>query len=236
MRKGIFIIGTDTSVGKTVVTGAIAFALRDRGLRAGVMKPVETGCRRKGKKLIPSDALFLKKAAGIRDSIDLINPYRFEKPLAPAVAADLEGKIIDKAHILNAYKTLQERYEIMLIEGAGGLLVPVYKDYFFRDLIRDMGVPILIVTRPGLGTINHTLLSVRCAQEYGLRIIGIVMNHTTDKKPDLSEKTNPLVIKRLSGVPVLSVLPFIKGLKTNPERLKYLDMGKLLDLCSDLVY
>lgn len=229
MSKGIFITGTDTGVGKTVVTGAIAFTLRNKGLNVGVMKPVETGCKRKGKKLFPPDALFLRRSAGVRDSLDLINPYRFEKPLAPAVAAGLEGRIIDKAQILKAYKTLSDRHEITLIEGAGGLLVPVYKDYFISDIIRDMGIPILIVARPGLGTINHTLLTIRCAQECGIKIIGIVMNHTTDKRPDLSEKTNSMVIKRLSDVPVMGVLPFINGISVRPERFKKINIEGIIN-------
>lgn len=208
--KEIFITGTDTGVGKTIVTAALASTLKDRGYRVGVMKPVETGCKRVGRRLIPPDAIFLKEAVQAKDSLNLINPYRFEKPLAPAVAADMEGIRIDISRILKAYNILKKRYEIMMVEGAGGILVPIYKDYLFIDLIRDMGIPILIVARSGLGTINHTLLTVRCAQEYGIHVIGVIMNHTRNEKLDLSEETNPLVIKRLSEVPILGIIPFLK--------------------------
>jgi len=230
MAKGIFITGTDTGVGKTVVGSAIASNLRDMGYRVGVMKPVETGCRRIGRRLIPSDATFLKEAVRTRDNLDLINPYRFERPLAPAVAADMEGIRIDIPNIIRAYNILKERHEIVIIEGAGGILVPLYKDYLFLDLIRDMETPIIIVSRTGLGTINHTLLTLRCAQENGIPVIGIIMNHTTNERPDPSEETNPLVIKRLSGVPLLGVIPFLRNLDINSlgkvasERI---DIGKI---------
>ncbi len=230
MSKGIFIAGTDTGVGKTVIAGALTIALKDMGYSAGVMKPVETGCRKSGKKLIPSDSIFLKKASGSRDSLELINPYRFKRPLAPAVASELEGVRIDISHILKTYNTLRKRHDIVIVEGAGGILVPVYKDYLFIDLIRDMESPIIIVARPGLGTINHTLLTIRCAQEYGVPVIGFIINHTKSSRSDPSEKTNPLVIKRLSNVPLIGNFPFIHGLKGKPQRLKKIDPGKVLDI------
>jgi dethiobiotin synthetase len=230
--KEIFVTGTDTGVGKTIVAGALAIALKSIGYSVGVMKPIETGCKKIGKRLIPLDAIFLKEAARAKDSLDIINPYRFERPLSPAVAADLEGARIERSLILKSYKTLKKRYEIMIIEGAGGILVPVYKDYLFLDLIRDMGTPILIVARPGLGTINHTLLTVRCALENVIEVKGIILNHTKNKKPDPSEETNPIVIKKLSGVPILGIMPFLKILdrkslgKTASERI---DIGKIFN-------
>jgi dethiobiotin synthetase len=229
MAKGIFITGTDTDVGKTVVAGALAMGLKKIGFSVGVMKPVETGCKKVGKRLIPSDAIFLKKASGSRDSLDLINPYRFEKSLAPSVASELEGGRIDISRILKTFDIIKKRHNIVIIEGAGGILVPVYKDYLFLDLIRDLGLPVLIVARPWLGTINHTLLTIRCAQEYGIPVIGFILNYTKDLKPDPSEKTNPLVIKRLSNVPLIGIFPFIRNLKNNPERLKVFDTENILN-------
>ncbi|MEK6691104.1 MAG: dethiobiotin synthase [Nitrospirota bacterium] len=229
MAKGIFITGTDTDVGKTVVAGALAMGLKKIGFSVGVMKPVETGCKKVGKRLIPSDAIFLKKASGSRDSLDLINPYRFEKSLAPSVASELEGVRIDISRILKTFDIMKKRHDIVIIEGAGGILVPVYKDYLFLDLIRDLGLPVLIVARPWLGTINHTLLTIRCAQEYGIPVIGFILNYTKDLKQDPSEKTNPLVIKRLSNVPLIGIFPFIRNLKNNPERLKVFDTENILN-------
>lgn len=235
MTKAIFITGTDTGVGKTVVASALAIALKSMGYRVGVMKPLETGCKRAGKRIIPSDAIFLKEAVKAKDSLSIINPYRFEMPLAPAVASELKGVRIDISRILESYNILRERYEVVIVEGAGGILVPVYKDYLFLDLIRDMGIPILVVARARLGTINHTLLTVRCAQDYGIQVIGFIMNHTRSEKHDLSEETNSLVIKRLSGVPVLGVLPFISGLnhiKLARIASKEINIGKILETCT----
>lgn len=229
MAKGIFITGTDTDVGKTVVAGALAMGLKKIGFSVGVMKPVETGCKKVGKRLIPSDAIFLKKASGSRDSLDLINPYRFEKSLAPSVASELEGVRIDISRILKTFDIMKKRHDIVIIEGAGGILVPVYKDYLFLDLIRDLGLPVLIVARPWLSTINHTLLTIRCAQEYGIPVIGFILNYTKDLKQDPSEKTNPLVIKRLSNVPLIGIFPFIRNLKNNPERLRVFDTENILN-------
>lgn len=229
MAKGIFITGTDTDVGKTVVAGALAMGLKKIGFSVGVMKPVETGCKKVGKRLIPSDAIFLKKASGSRDSLDLINPYRFEKSLAPSVASELEGVRIDISRILKTFDIMKKRHDIVIIEGAGGILVPVYKDYLLLDLIRDLGLPVLIVARPWLGTINHTLLTIRCAQEYGIPVIGFILNYTKDLKQDPSEKTNPLVIKRLSNVPLIGIFPFIRNLKNNPERLRVFDTENILN-------
>lgn len=229
MAKGIFITGTDTDVGKTVVAGALAMGLKKIGFSVGVMKPVETGCKKVGKRLIPSDAIFLKKASGSRDSLDLINPYRFEKSLAPSVASELEGVRIDISRILKTFDIMKKRHDIVIIEGAGGILVPVYKDYLFLDLIRDLGLPVLIVARPWLGTINHTLLTIRCAQEYGIPVIGFILNYTKVLKQDPSEKTNPLVIKRLSNVPLIGIFPFIRNLKNNPERLRVFDTENILN-------
>jgi dethiobiotin synthetase len=230
MAKGIFITGTDTGVGKTVIAGALAIALKGMGYSVGVMKPVETGCKKSGKRLIPSDAIFLKKASGSRDSIDLINPYRFKTPLAPAVASELEGVKIYISRILRSFKLLKKRHDIVIVEGAGGILVPIDKDYFFLDLIRDMGIPIIIVARPGLGTINHTLLTIRCAHEYGVPVIGFIINHAKNSRPDPSEKTNPLVIKRLSNVPLIGNFPFIPKLKNNPKGLNTIAIKNYLNL------
>lgn len=229
MAKGIFITGTDTGVGKTVVASALAMGLKKTGFSVGVMKPVETGCKKVGKRLVPSDAIFLKEATGVQDNLDIINPYRFEKPLAPAVASELEGIRIDITQILKTYNILRKRYDIIIVEGAGGILVPVYKDYLFLDLIRDLRLPVLIVARPWLGTINHTLLTIRCAQEYGIPVIGFILNYTKDLKQDPSEKTNPLVIKRLSNVPLIGIFPFIRNLKNNPERLRVFDTENILN-------
>jgi dethiobiotin synthetase len=208
MHKSLFITGTDTGVGKTYVTVGLISALKEMGLNVSPMKPVETGCRRRGGKLFPSDTFKLIHSSGSKETIDRINPYRFRHPLAPSVAAEIEGIVIKKKRIISAYKYLHEKYDITLVEGAGGVMVPVYKRYLFIDLIKDLNAPALIVSRPGLGTINHTLLTIDALRAREIDIIGVVINYSLNKRKGLSDRTNPEVLERIGGVPVLGIVPF----------------------------
>jgi dethiobiotin synthetase len=206
--RGIFITGTDTGVGKTYVAAGLAADLRRRGVNVGVMKPAETGCRTQKGKLVPRDALRLMEAASVRDALALVNPYRFKNPLAPSVAAGLEITKIDPDRILAAFKTLSRRHEFMIVEGAGGIMVPLWRDYTYLDLAGALELPVIIVARPGLGTINHTLLTIAALKERGLRISGIVFNHAQEKKAGLAEATSPGVIENISGVPIRGILAY----------------------------
>ena len=208
MAKGIFITGTDTGVGKTYVATGIAASLRAQGVNIGVMKPAETGCRIRSGDLIPSDAISLAKAAGAHDPLTLINPYRFRKPLAPSVAAELEGKKIQKSRIMNAYRTLARRHDFMIIEGAGGIMVPLSEYYLNLDLARAIGLPVVVVARPGLGTINHTLLTIAALKERGISIAGVVINYSDKRRQGTAERTSPEEIEKISRVPVLGVVPY----------------------------
>ncbi len=208
MNKGIFITGTDTGVGKTFIAAGLLKALKEMGLKVCPMKPVETGCRVHRGKLIPEDAFKLIKAADVSEPIDLINPYRFKQPLAPAVAAELEGVAVEKKKILSAYKKLSDRYDVTIVEGAGGIMVPIYNNYLFLDLIKDLRLPVVIVSRPELGTINHTLLTIEVARNKGIEVAGIIINYSTKVRKDISTKTNPEVIEKLGGVPLLGSVPY----------------------------
>jgi dethiobiotin synthetase len=208
MKKGVFITGTDTGVGKTYVAAGLARALVRAGVNAGVMKPVETGCRRQSGRLIPRDAMLLMKSSYARDTLAFVNPYCFQKPLAPFVAAEFEGRQIIPGKIMKAYDELIRRHDFMIIEGAGGIMVPLLPDYTYRELARDMGLPVLIVARPGLGTVNHTLLTVEALNEKGVDIAGIVLNYSQNGKKGLAEKTNPALIEKMCSIPILGVLPY----------------------------
>ena len=210
MHKGIFITGTDTGVGKTFIAVGLLKALRKAGFNACPMKPVETGCRIKDRKLIPEDTIKLINASGVKEPLDIINPYRFRHPLAPSVASEIEGIPIRKQKILSAYHYLSNKYDITIVEGAGGIMVPVYKKYLFLDLIADLGLPIIIVSRPGLGTINHTCLTIDAAKRRKINILGVVINYPDRMKSGLAGKTNPEIIEKLSGVHILGTVPFSK--------------------------
>ena len=213
MHKGIFITGTDTGVGKTFVAVGLINALKEKGFNVCPMKPVETGCRTKKGKLIPEDTMSLIRASGIKEAIDVINPYRFKHPLAPSVAAELERKSIKKEKIFSAYNYLSKKYDITIVEGAGGIMAPLYKKYLFLDFISALNLPIIIVSRPGLGTINHTLLTISAAKGRGVNVIGVVINYAAKAKTGIAEKTNPEIIKRLGGVPVIGIVLYSKNQK-----------------------
>jgi dethiobiotin synthetase len=208
MTSGLFVTGTDTGVGKTYVSAGIAKALKRRCVDVGVMKPAETGCRMRTGRLMPKDALVLMKSARVNDPLSLVNPYRLRNPLAPSVAAAREGKKIDPDKILKAFNALRERHEFMIVEGAGGIMVPLCGQYTYLDLAGTMGLPVLIVARPGLGTINHTLLSIAALKGRNIAIAGIVINYALDWKPGLAEETSPAVIEKISGIRIVGILPY----------------------------
>jgi dethiobiotin synthetase len=208
MDKGIFITGTDTGVGKTYVASGIAASLRSQGVNVGVMKPAETGCRIRSGDLVPADAIRLARAAGVHDPLTLINPYRFRKPLAPSVAAEFEGKKIQAKRIMSAYRALVRKHDFMIIEGAGGIMVPLSLNYLYLDLAQAMGLPVVVVARSGLGTINHTFLTVAALKERGISIAGVVINYSDKRKPGTAEETSPGVIEKISRVPVLGIVPY----------------------------
>ena len=208
MAQGIFVAGTDTGVGKTLIAGGLAACYRKGGVRVGVMKPVESGCRRLEHGLQPDDALFLKKMAASTDALDDIVPYRLEQPLTPSVAAALSGVTIDLAVIKQAYRRIAGNHDLILVEGAGGLLAPIFGHLTGVDLIRLLQIPIIVVSRNALGTINHTLLTVEHARRSGLTVLGIILNHCSPS-PDLSAETNPGIIEQMSGLPLLGVIPYL---------------------------
>lgn len=204
--KGYFITGTDTSVGKTVVACMIAACLKTRGMNVGVMKPIATGGRLTASGLVSDDALALASVAGVDDAYALINPICFEPPVAPSVAERMEQRAVDLSAIWRAYDSLRQRHDVMLVEGIGGLLVPITEGFFVADLARMLGLPLLVVARAGLGTINHTLLTLDCARRKGLAVFGVILNGAIGKERDISEQNNAEEIARLGGVPVLGTV------------------------------
>ncbi|MEK7679249.1 MAG: dethiobiotin synthase, partial [Deltaproteobacteria bacterium] len=189
MKKAYFITGTDTGVGKTFVTALIASALKSMGLNVGVMKPVETGCKRKNNRLVPKDAFMLKQAACSPAPLSLICPYAFNAPLSPHIASRLEGKRIDLRTIKKSFDKIQKQSDIVLVEGAGGIMTALTQKKTMADLAAYLGLPLIIVAPDRLGVINHTLLSIEAVRIRGLRIEGIVLNRP-DVRKGLSQKYN----------------------------------------------
>lgn len=195
MKQAFFIIGTDTDCGKTIVTAGIAAHLRQANQDVGVYKPFEAAS---------ADSILLKEASGSPDPIREINPYHFDEPLAPGVAAQRAGVAIDWSQVIQTFRELQVRHKILLAEGAGGLIVPLAGDKTHIDLLRDLDVPVLVVARLGLGTLNHTLLTVSVLQQYDIRCRGVVLNERTPRN-SIAEETNYEVLSELCPVPMLGI-------------------------------
>ncbi len=209
--RGLFITGTDTDVGKTYVTAAIARQLRAEGHTPGVFKPACSGAERtESGELCWQDVEALAKAGGVFDR-QLICPQCFEAPLAPPVAARKQGEVCSWQAMLDGvsrWEMASPTPDVLLIEGAGGLLCPITDDHSVADLAMELGYPILIVSRLGLGTINHTLLTIEAAMSRGLNISGVVLNDGDNLAETLAGQSNFDELSRLTDVVLLGVLPF----------------------------
>ncbi|NQU23606.1 MAG: dethiobiotin synthase [Candidatus Nealsonbacteria bacterium] len=203
---GLFITGTDTEVGKTRVTAMIARSLVAAGYRTGVYKPAASGCRREDKELIAADAVALWEAAGRPGTLELVCPQRFEAPVAPHLAARAEGRRLDAALLRRGIDIWRADSEIVLVEGAGGLMSPIGEQDYVADLAAEFGYPLLIVTRNALGTINQTLQTLIAAASFGtgLPVAGIVLNHPVPPAGDASLATNRSELTARCNVPILA--------------------------------
>ncbi len=203
--------GTDTGVGKTLVAAALAAWCRARGVNAGVMKPVATGGQLLGWRLVSDDARDLARASGAGDPWRLVNPVCFREPIAPWAAARRERRPIRLAPIQRAFRTLRRRHEVVIVEGIGGWLVPLAAHLTMADVARRLRLPVMVVARPGLGTLNHTLLTLRELRRSGLPVIGFVVNEAVavprDRLSRVIARTNAETLRRVAGVPYLGWLP-----------------------------
>lgn len=197
----LFVAGTDTGVGKTYVATALCRALRERGVRVAAFKPVETGCDDAS---APADALALKAAAGLPIDLDEVCPYRFRAPLAPAIAARQEGRTVDLGLVEERLDSLRRKSDLVVCEGAGGLLVPLSHGVLTADWIVRQGFPVLLVARLGLGTINHTLLSVRWLRDHGVPFLGTVLS-ASEPVSDRAAESNPDTLSAFPEVRLLGV-------------------------------
>jgi dethiobiotin synthetase len=204
----IFITGTGTDVGKTFVTAGIAAVMQGLGYKTSIYKPVQTGCIEEEHALIAPD---LKFAQLMDSNINIKSTYNFINPVAPSLAAMLENVRINKNDILMDYRDLCKKSDFVLVEGAGGILTPVCQNFLIRDMIKFLNLPVLIVARPDLGTINHTLMTIEAARNFGIDIIGVVISDYPENTDDISIKTAPSIITEISGINVLGVLPHINA-------------------------
>ena len=204
---GLFITGTDTGVGKTCVAAAIARALVQKGMKVGVYKPAASGCKRVGGKLVSEDALLLWEAAARPGSLSRVCPQLFAAPLAPHLAAEAEGKQLDEKLLRTGIDYWLEQSEIVLVEGAGGLLSPLGEKKYVADLARVFGFPLIVVAPNRIGTINQTLQTLLAAQAYDLEVAGIVLSDLLPLDlPDPSVLSNPVELASRASAPLLARL------------------------------
>jgi len=205
--RGLFVTGTDTGVGKTVIAGAIAQWFARRGAPVAVSKPIATGCERRREGLVSEDAEFLASAADSRHSLDLICPQRYVEPLAPSVAARRVGQPIDWRAIDRSLQQMCVGSNLMVVEGVGGVMVPLDDRATVLHMAQWLKLPAVVVARPNLGTINHTLLTLAALRSAGVELAGVVINRYPAENADVAEETNPAAIERWGGVPVLCIVP-----------------------------
>ena len=198
--RGLFVTGTDTGVGKSVVAAAVCAALAAEGRRVAAFKPVVTGLEEPTGKW-PHDHELLASVATAGQTPDQVAPHRFGPPASPHLAAQLAGARIDPADLVEHARAAARGADALVCEGVGGLLVPLTEHYLVRDLARDLELPLVVVARPGLGTINHTLLTVESARASGARVAGVVLN-PWPPQPTAVETSNRAGVERLARVPV----------------------------------
>lgn len=208
--RGAFVTGTGTGVGKTLVSASIVWALRKRNVDVVATKPFATGKSIYSSKYRSKDTATLAEASGATEPDEELNPFFFKVPTAPLLAAQILKKPAADVHgALFPLKKLGIKHGFVVVEGIGGVMVPLSESEFVADFARLAGLPVIIVTTPKIGTINHTLLTVRVCREFGLDIAGIIVN-MMPAKPDAVEKNIPNTLQRLASVPVLATLPLMK--------------------------
>lgn len=216
--RGIFVTGTGTGVGKTVVAAAIARTLVLAGEKVAVFKPVESGLDQPGE----SDHARLRRAAGSAQSDEEIAPYRYGPPASPHLAARLADEEIDPLRLLAAARAAAAGADALICEGVGGLLVPLARRYLVRDLAAELGLPLVIAATPGLGTINHSLLTIEAARAAEITLSGIVLT-PWPQQPSSIERSNRESIASLGGVSVRTLPPLDVS---EPNAWPSLDLGR----------
>ncbi len=205
--NGLFITGTDTGVGKTLVAGGIAKILNQTGYTVGVFKPVATGCKHHHEGLVSTDAEFLRYWSNCDFELSVVNPVGFVTPAAPVVCQEFERRHVDFAAIQKVYESICKVSDFVIVEGIGGIRVPISGDVDVLELARAFGLPVVIVARPYLGTINHTLLTVDAVRGAGLDVAGVVISGYEAASATFAEETAADVIAEYGDVGILAIVP-----------------------------
>lgn len=236
--RGLFIAGTDTGVGKTIVAAGLVAALRARGEQIGVWKPVQSGTSQHDP---DSDGCRLTRLSGVTDRVEEVAPLSFSAPLTPVLAAEKEGVVLTLSQVIEAGLPLTNRHSALIVEGAGGLAAPLTENELVADLIIALKLPMLLVARPGLGTINHTLLSLFFARRHNIPVAGVIINGYRDAETisDESLYTNAEMIKKYGNVDILGKIPWLSEEPTNKQLTEMfeqnVDLDKIASFCRNYI-
>lgn len=206
MKHGFFVTGTDTGVGKTLISSALIYHFAQRGLRSAGMKPVAAGCEPSSGDMISEDVLQLRMASNVELPLKVVNPYAFEPPLAPHIAAEMAGMRIELDFIQDAFKKAAQAVDILIVEGVGGFRVPLNEAEDTADLARELGLPVMLVVGMRLGCLNHALLTVESIAARGLKLVGWVANDIDSGM--IAKKENLESLQKLITAPCLGVVSF----------------------------
>jgi dethiobiotin synthetase len=223
--KGLFITGTDTDIGKTVVTTGLLHCFRKKDINAIAMKPIQTGGEWVSGKLTAPDLNFSKRFVEMDISFQesvLMNPYCYEPACSPHLAGALSNNSPDIKHIVKSLQLISKTRDFVLVEGAGGIMVPLNMNHLMLDLMKAVNFPIVLVARTGLGTINHTMLSIKCLQRSGLKIVGIVFCNTKQIRDEdrFIVEDNIKTIEHFTKVNILGVIDYIEDIENRTDEFK----------------
>jgi dethiobiotin synthetase len=215
-KKGFFVTATDTEVGKTFFCALLIRALNRKGIDAGYFKPAASGCSLEKGHLVSDDILYVEGFTGKKMDHDMHCPVRYEKPLAPLAAAQLENRPFNLDAVWKSFDLLKERYPVVIVEGIGGVMVPLKEDYLLLDLIAETFLPAIVVCRPVIGTINHSLLTLHALKRRGIALAGFLTNGHVEEDDEVG-RTSPLLIAKFSQVPYLGHIPLYDPEKDDPD-------------------
>lgn len=228
-KSGLFITGTGAGVGKTLIAGAIAKMLTDDGVKAGVFKPIATGCKRQWEGLVSCDTEFLANCANSDLSLSTITPVGYVTPAAPILGAAQEGHPVDFDAVADAYKDICDNSDIVIVEGIGGVRMPLTAEFDLLDLAVEFGLPVVVITRLNAGTINHTLMTLDCIRAAELKIAGVIINGYNATEATVAEETAGQVIAQCGGVNILCSVPFDETVDIEAQSLGEVIIPSMMD-------
>jgi len=217
--NGFFITGTDTEIGKTLITSLLALGLRRHGVQVCPVKPIGAGGVYVENRLVSEDVLVYRRLAGIEEPASLLNPFCLERPASPHFAAELEGCSIVSSQIIQTLEEISARYDALLVEGVGGWMVPLNGEYLVADLAKALNLPVIVASANRLGTLNHTLLTLSTIRQSGCPLAGVVFTHPQPDAPADMSRNNIETIEKIGKTAILGNIPYLDPqLLENPDR------------------